>query len=561
MKKLSIILAILVVCSFLAIGCSTTPTTTAPAATAPAKTSAAPAGTTAAAPAKTSAAPTSAVPVKTSPSADTPRYGGWAKWVRNMGIPTMGAPSDDPSSTFVVTLATPVLELIVGQTADGRFAPSLAESADISPDGKTITLKLYKGIKFQDGTPFNAEAVKYNLEKVLAANCASSAILKLVTSYEVVDDTTLKINLQTFDARFLLTLAGTGIGQIASPTALAKPTTPANAGKDHIVGTGPFMFDSWQTDQFVKFKKWDGYRVQGRPYLDGIELRNNSDITVSLMSFKAGEVNMVENIDPAQYVSLKKEGYHVDIPPLAFVFSVIPDSANPDSPFKDVRVRQAVEYAIDKEAMCSGIGQGTQFPAYQWSKQPPLGEDGWYIPDLPQRKYDPAKARELLKEAGYPNGFTYPIVSDVRIRQDQVVAIQTYLKAVGINTTLDMADVARASTFGVQGWKGLLVPGFPHFSSFTQWLAAWNDPVFTNPSMYKPAGWKENWDAVTSEIDFDKRMTKMKALLKQAYEEALMVPYLEDGPRYVTDGKLMDMQWDVPGVSGGYDAANMWLKK
>ena len=541
MKKLFIPLAILLVCAFILVGCTTSsPTTTAPA--------------------PKPATPTSA-PAPTTPAAGTPQYGGSFIYVRNTGIPNIGAPSDTPASTFVRSIVTPVLESIVGRDKEGRFQPYLAETADVTPDGKTLTLKLFRGLKFQDGTDCNAAAIKFNLEKVLAANCAASSILKLVSSYDVVDDITLKINLSKFDARLLLTLAETGNGQIASPTALQKATNPQDVGKDHIVGTGPFKFHSWQTDQFVKLVKWDGYRVKGRPYLDAIELRNNSDLTVSLMSFKAGEVNMVENIDPSQFVSLKKEGYNAAIPPIAFVFTILFDSASPDSPFKDVRVRQAVEYAIDKVAMTSGIGLGTQWPAYQFAASPPLGQDAWYLPDLPKREYNPAKAKQLLAEAGYPNGFSYPLISDVRIRQDQVVAIQTYLKAVGIETKLDMADVLRASSFGKDGWKGILVPGFPYFSSFTQWLAVFNDPVMTNPSRYLPPGYRAGWDEVAGEIDYDKRMTKMKALMKQAVDEALHVPYLQDGPRYVDDGRIQGMNWNVPGQNGQFDFENMWLKK
>jgi peptide/nickel transport system substrate-binding protein len=542
MKKLLIPLAILLACALVFGGCTSSSTTTK-----------APAPASSAAPAQTSAAPAQ--------PASGPQYGGTLTWIRNMGIPEVGAPSDTPSGTFVLSLVSPVLESVVGKDPNGNFQPSLAESADVSPDGKTITLKFFKGIMFQDGTPFNAAAVKFNLEKCLAANCAASAILRLVTSYEIVDDTTLKINLSKYDARFLMALAETANGQIASPTALAKATTPQNRGKDHVVGTGPFKFDSWQTDQFIRMTKWDGYRVKGRPYLDAIEIRNNSDLTVSLMSFKAGEVNMVENIDPSQYVEMKKAGYRVDIPPIGFVFPIIPDGANPDSPFKDVRVRQALEYAIDKESMIAGIGLGTQFPAYQFAISPPVGQDPWYLPDQPARKYNPAKAKELLAAAGYPNGFNYPMISDVRIRQDQVVAVQTYLKAVGINTTLDMADVSRASSFGKDGFKGMYMPGFPYFSSFTQWLAVFNDPVMTNPAVYFPPGFKAGWDEVSSEVDFNKRITKMKALLKTCYDEAMLIPYLQDGPRYVDDGKIMDMKWDVPGTNGGYDAVNVWLKK
>jgi ABC-type transport system substrate-binding protein len=148
-----------------------------------------------------------------------------------MGIPIIGAPADTPSMNFVDSLVSPVLENVVGEDAAGRFKPILAESADISSDGKTITLHLLKGVKFQDGTDFNAAAVKFNLEKVLAANSAASGILKLVTSYDIVDDNTLRINLSKYDARLLLTLAETANGQIASPTAYQKKAKP----EDHMI--------------------------------------------------------------------------------------------------------------------------------------------------------------------------------------------------------------------------------------------------------------------------------------------------------------------------------------
>jgi len=543
MKKLFIPLVLVLVFVFILAGCSSA-TTTAPATGA----SNPPAGSTA--PASNAA-----------PAPGGQKYGGSLIWYRNMGIPSVGAPSDTPSQTFTLSLVSPVLEPVVTTDIHDRIMPQLAETIDIAPDGKSITLKMFAGIKFQDGTDLTAEAVKFNLEKCLANNCASSAILKKVTSYEILDPLTLKINLSNYDATFLLTLAQTAIGQIASPTALQKATNAQDMGKDHIIGTGPYKFDSWQTDQFIKMTKWDGYRVKGRPFVDTIEIRNSSDTTVSIMSFKAGEVNLVENIDPAQFVSLKAEGYKVSIPPLGFVFSIIPDSANSDSPFANKKVREALEYAIDKEKMCEGIGKGTQFPAYQCAVSPPLGEDAWYMPDIQPRKYAPVKAKELLAEAGYPNGFTYPLVSDVRIRQDMVVAVQTYLKAVGINTTLDMADVARAATFAKDGWKGILMPGFPNYSSFTSWLGAMADPVMTVPSRYSPPGWKEGWNECVATVDYDKRIAKMKELLKVTYDECLQVPYLQDGPRYVIDDKVRDIDWGGRHINGYFDPVNVWIDK
>ena len=552
-KYLVMVPLVCLVLALVVIGCAApAPAPTTPAPTTPAPTTPAPA-----APKPTTPAPAAPAPAAPAPSAGPQQYGGKLVWIRNTGISWAGAPVDAPTQTGTLSLMSPVLENLFTCDVSERIQPWLVESWKTASDGKTITFNLKKGIKFQDGTDFDAEAVKYNLEATLAANCSGTAVLKNVASYDVVDKYTLNLNMKQYDARLFYQLAQSAIGQMASPTAMKKQTTPDNAGKDHCVGTGPFKFDSWSKDQYLRFVKWDGYWQKGKPYVDSIEIRNNADVAVSIMSFKAGEVHMVENIDPSQYIALGKEGYQVGIPPLAFVFSFNFDSANKDSPFADARVRMAAEYAIDKEGMCKGIGMGTQFPAYQCAS--PV--DAWYIPGIPERKYSPTKAKQLLAEAGYPNGFTYPLISDVRGRRDQLVAIQTYLKDVGINTTLDMADVPRFTGYSRDGWKGILLAGFPNWSAFNSWVQRFTDTVLTAPSQIKPPRWSDDWNAVIAQTDDNIRLDQMKILLKKIYDDAIFIPYLYDGPRYVMDKAVQDMHWDDNHINGYFDPASVWLKK
>jgi len=452
----------------------------------------------------------------------------------------------------------PALEPLIVADAKGNPQPWLAESIDISTDGTSITFKLRKGIKFHDGTDFNASAVKFNLDACVAANVSGSDVLKSVSSYDIIDDYTLRLNLKKYDARILPALANSTLGQMGSPSALLKVSSGDTVARDHLVGTGPFKFDSWQRDQYVRYIKWDGYWQKGKPYVDSIEMRNNADVTVSIMSLKAKEVNWVENIDPSDYVALQKEGYAVEISSdLFFIFSIFMDSANTDSPFSNLKVRQAVEYAIDREGMAKGIGMGTMNAVYQHAVE----KDPWFIPDQPKIKYDPAKAKQLLTEAGYPNGFTCKVTSDVRVRKDQLVAIQTYLKDIGINTVLDMADVPRFTELTRSGWQGLLVPGFPNADTFTSWLGLYNNPIFTYPSMIKPAGWKDGWDAVISEPNIDKRYAMMRDLQKKIYDQSLIITYIGDSPRGVTDGTVMDKNFYKNGLMGYWEPWNVWLKK
>ena len=372
-------------------------------------------------------------------------YGGKFILVRNTGITKVGAPSDTITDTQTFPLTAPITETLFIVDAQDRIVPVLAESVDVAADGLSVTFKLRKGIKFHDGTDFNAEAVKYNLEAVKAAKVSGSAALDNVKSYEIIDDYTIKVNLNKFDATFLMNLAQSGIAVMISPTALAKPTTPENAGKDHLVGTGPFMFDSWSLNQYIRMKKNPNYWQPGKPYLDEIEIRNMPDYTTSVMAFKAGEVDMVESIDPAQYNELKAQGYTVGIPEgLAFVFSFRTANKDPNSPFSKKEVREALWYAVDRGSLVSGLGKGT----YNVANQLAAPQQGWYIKDYPNRQYDPVKAKELLAQAGYPNGFKTVLHGDVRGRQDDLVALQNYFGAIGIDCTLDVADVARSSTFG-----------------------------------------------------------------------------------------------------------------
>ena len=451
-----------------------------------------------------------------------------------------------------------VTETLFIVDAQDRIVPVLAESVDVAADGMSVTFNLRKGVKFHDGTDFNAEAVKYNLEVVKAAGVGGSAVLDNVESYDIIDDHTIKANLKAFDATFLMSLAQSGIGVMISPTALAKPTTPENAGKDHLVGTGPFLFDSWSLDQNIIMKRNPNYWQPGKPYLDEIEIRNIPDYTISVMAFKAGEVDMVESIDPAQYNELKQQGYTVGIPEgLAFVFSFRTANADPNSPFSKKEVREALWYSVDRESLVYGLGKGT----YNIADQLAAPQQGWYIQGYPSRQYDPVKAKALLAQAGYPNGFKTVLHGDVRGRQDDLIALQNYFGAIGIECTLDVADVARASTFGTEGFDGIFQSGFPNWSSFSSWMNVWLSPVATYPTMEFPDNWTSSWQDVRSETDYDTRMAKMKALLKVVYDEALVIPWMWDSPRYVINSKVHDLKWDAVDINGYYDPVNAWKEK
>jgi peptide/nickel transport system substrate-binding protein len=488
-------------------------------------------------------------------SSSQPRYGGTFVWNHNGGIPAIGAPADNMGiagnrNTF------PALEQLVRTDEQERIRPWLAESWNIAKDGKSITLHLRKGIKFHDGTPFNSEAVKYNLEAVLKANIVGSAFLNNVSSYDTVDENTLRINLKTYDSTFMLRLAqATAIGQIASPTAMKKEAAPDMVAKLHCVGTGPFVFDSWKRDTFVKYKKWNGYWQKGKPYLDEIKIQNIADITVSIMSFKSGEALAVENIDPVDAKQLEKEGYEIYQPNLYFLHSILPDGANPNSPFAKKNVRLALDYAIDKRTMSKGIGMGYYEPLCQLATK----KDPWFNSGLQYREYDPKKAKQLLADAGYPNGFKTKLISDVMARKDAQVAIQTYLKEVGIETELVVLEVGAAFAKPRQGWEGILFPGFPNVGTLVGIADRWGQPT-NYVSFYRPPGWQEKWNALFAQLDDKKRLAQMKELMKVLYDEAAGIPYQGDAPLLVHQ-KVQGFKHHSNHMTSFWEPAEVWLSK
>jgi peptide/nickel transport system substrate-binding protein len=490
----------------------------------------------------------------TAPVAGQPQYGGTFIWEHNGGITQIGSIADN-MGIAANRNTYPMFEGILITDEQDNLQPWLATSWDVSADGKTITLHLEQDVKFQDGTDFDAAAVQYNLQADVDANLSGTAFLTNVTSYETPDKYTLVIHLNEVDSTFLLRIAQGALALIASPTAMAKEATAENMAELHSVGTGPFLFDSWQRDTYVRYKKWDGYRKPGLPYLDAIEIRNTADLSVSIMSLKAGEIDAVENIDPVDADALGKEGYVIYQPNLYFLHSIVPSGNNPDSPFAKLEVRMALEYAIDKRTIAAGVGMGY----YEALNQLATEKDPWYNPDLPFREYDPAKAKQLLADAGYPNGFSTTLTSDVMARHDTLVAIQTYLNDVGIKTELNILDFGAAFGLPMQGWEGIYFPGFPTVGTLLGIQGRFGEPT-TYISIYQPEGYWDKWTALKQELDPAKRQVILMDILKTIYDNVICVPYQGDSPLLAEVPELHGFYHHSFHVTSFWSPGTIWLE-
>jgi peptide/nickel transport system substrate-binding protein len=333
--------------------------------------------------------------------------------------------------------------------------PGLAESWEHSDSDPTLwTFHLRKNVSFHDGTPFNADSVIFAFERMmnpqfeyynaqLAGSSASS--FRHIESYAKIDDSTVSI--KTKGVYSFLPYDLTGI-LIASPEAIKKE----GAGYvNNPVGTGPFRFMSMKQGQEMVLAKNETY-WGGAPKLDQIVLRPISDPSARLAALQAGEIDWAEVPPPESIELLKSAGYQLLTNPYPHIWPYVLNVQ--DGPWKDKRVRQAANYAIDREGMSSVLLVGAATP----STQPMYKGHAWYSDKGEAYDYNPDKAKQLLAEAGYPNGFktTFLVPSSGSGNMWPLVMneyVQKNLKAVGIDVKLETIE-----------WQTLLTQflgGFP----------------------------------------------------------------------------------------------------
>jgi peptide/nickel transport system substrate-binding protein len=330
-----------------------------------------------------------------------------------------------------------------GPTVD----PSLALSWTPSADAKTWTFKLRPGVTFTDGTPWNADAAVFGLRRIIdpkfqyySAN--DGGLLAFYTtnfaSVAKVDDMTVSVTAKTPDAFVPNDMPFLTFG---SPTALMKE------GKDfvnHPVGTGPFMVKSIVIGQSLTMVPNPDY-WGGAPKLDKVILRPIPDATARVTALRNGEVNWIEFPAPDAIQPLVNSGFKLYEEPYSHIWPWVYDTTK--GPLKDVRVRQALNLAIDRNAMVKDILQNTGTPAQQYIPKPDVG----YDPKNDTLTYDPVKAKQLLAEAGYPNGFTMSVVypasgsgNMVPIPMDQFM--QAELAKVGVTVKLIQIEWSAMTT-------------------------------------------------------------------------------------------------------------------
>ncbi len=460
----------------------------------------------------TSAPASSSAPVST-PAADQPQYGGNVRVIvgaahtpQNIGY----YPKQSFSDNGVGTIFS---ERIFDLKTNGDFSPSLAESYEMSADMKTITIHLRKGVIFHDGTPFNAAAAVWSFQGAKDAGTLSNG--KRIDKIEAADDSTVKIYLNTPNNQVIYNLARVFM---YSPTAYEK--NGEEWAITHTVSTGAFQLSDFQRDVVLKLKKFDGYWRTGLPYLDSVEIITVKDPTAAAAMMQAGQADIWLYTPAQQAADLKQAGLQIIQTPM--IYSVLyPNSVDPASPFANKKVREAVEYAIDRKAIADALGYGFQEPVSQPTHKGTAG----YNPDYPERAYNVATAKQLMAEAGFAGGFKTKLMV-FQGGENAGAIIQNFLKEIGIDVEIDVADVGRFWGSVNMGWEGLLIGTLAINPEF---IVGWLDHVGPEPimkfaSMAKSAEYLALCDKAVMAADIPAMRKLTMEFVTQAGLDAMFIP-------------------------------------
>lgn len=356
--------------------------------------------------------------------------------------PTGGA----ASSIAEVTLYN-IYETLTKINPDGSVTPLLAESWEVSPDLTTYTFKLRKGVKFHNGEPFTAHTVKFAFDRAGAeksTNKDKRTFAALTT--RVVDDHTVVLLTKEIDPDFPF-LMGQATSVIVEPKS-------ADSNMTKPVGTGPYTLENWVKGSSISLKKWPGYRNANAIRLNRATFRFIADPAAQVAAMLAGDIDAFPRVTPRSVEQFKGN------PRFQVVVSgsrakTIMAMNNQKKPFDDVRVRRAVNMAIDRKAVIQGAGDGYGVPI--GSYYPPSAPG--YVDLTAVNAYNPDKARALLKEAGVNNlDVTLTLPPPPYARQGgEVIASQ--LSKVGINAKLQNVEWAQwlSNVYGARNYDLTIV--------------------------------------------------------------------------------------------------------
>jgi peptide/nickel transport system substrate-binding protein len=385
----------------------------------------------------------------------TQPLGAWAQDKKKDAVTlamTLEPPGLDPTAGAASAIGEVVLynifETLTKINADGSVSPLLAESWEVSPDLKTYTFRLRRGVKFQNGEPFNAAAVQFSFERAggdKSTNKDRRTFANLTT--QVVDEYTVVVIHKDIDPDFLFVL-----GQA---TAIIVEPKSANTNATKPVGTGPYKLDAWSRGASVTLGRWDGYRNPAAARIRRATFRFIPDPAAQVAALLAGDVDAFPRVTPRSLEQFKANPRFQVIVSGSRAKTILAMN-NQRKPLTDVRVRRAIAAAIDRKAVIQGAADGLGVPIGSHYVPGAFG----YVDTTGLNPYDIEKARKLLAEAGVktPLELTMTLPPTPYARQGgEVIAAQ--LAKVGIVAKLQNVEWAQwlSGTYGAKNYDLTLI--------------------------------------------------------------------------------------------------------
>ena len=359
------------------------------------------------------------------------------------GSATLGVEQDiagfDPLTVGVYDTGQEAAAVLIFETLtrlddNGKPVPGLALSWEHSADFKTWTYKLRPGVKFQDGSPFNAQAVVFNTQRQLDPNnhCRCLFYISYIDHVEAVDDLTVVFHLKYPQPNLPAIAAPATVNNVIhSPKAIEEMKDQYNR---HPVGTGPFQVKSWQSGDRIVLERNPNYWDKGHPYLDQVVVRPMPDNIARFASLESGETDIIWT-DRAEDILKAKKTPSLTVHEYAGSGAQVYAFNTKVPPFDDVRVRQALRMALDLKSYSEAEWNGLWHPA-----KDPYGPGSFVqCKDSGTLPYDPAKAKALLKEYGKPVAFKMVVTATPRGREIGQI-FQEFWRDIGADATIDQID-------------------------------------------------------------------------------------------------------------------------
>ncbi|MEL7650200.1 MAG: ABC transporter substrate-binding protein [Sedimentibacter sp.] len=450
--------------------------------------------------------------------------------------------------------------LVEAVTVDGKpeLVPGLAESWDVSEDGLVYTFHLAKNVKFHNGEPFTADDVVFTIDRMMNPNTAAmntdffdmikgatevfEGKAEHVEGVKAVDDNTLEITLEEPFAPFLANIATPGC------SILNREATEAAGDQFGIdvsvtVGTGPFKVEKWSVNQEVVLSANKDY-FKGAPQIDGYTVKIIPDAETQRMMFESGELDVFNTSEARTQIPYFKSNpdYQdniVSAPEAGLYFYAFNNSIEP---YNNVKVRQALQMAIDRQTILESMYDGEGKVLNTFLPESVLGHKA----DAKTIEYNPEKAKELLAEAGYPNGFDMEIIqvsgSATTLEMNEVV--QSMLSQIGVNAKITQVDEATYYAMRKAGeipvyrsswWADYNDPDNFYYTFFSEKNAVVRSTCYNNPEVF--AG----LDEARTMVDPDARLKYYQDMDEMIIQEdAAILPMFQMNKIFIVSDRVKE---------------------